>query len=445
MRRVFIALFLLSSFVSAQKRPFTFEDMMALKRVGEPAISPNGKWVAFSVTDVNLAENTRTPHLWVVSINGGDEKQITEGAGESRPQWSPDGKLLSYISSQDGESQVWAIDFDADSGQPGTGEPKKLTNVATGADGQIWSPDGKWLLFTSGVYPDCKDIACTAQRDEARAKSKVKASEFRHLLYRHWNSYLGDKVTHIFVQPADGSAPPRDLTLGAHDAPPFSLGGSDMYAFSPDSKEVAFTSNIDEVAATSTNNEIFIVPVEGGTPKKISTSPGSDSTPRYSPDGKYIAWLMQETPGYESDRFQLALYDRASEQMTYPTKTFDRWVGSFAWATDSKTIYFVAEDRGEAPIYSVSWQITQDSEKGYDISIRHTNVKIDSITTGHNDDLTVGLDGRMLVITRMSAGAPNEIYSLPPLQRTSTVTRPARVYDSVLTTDAVEGKPLTHL
>ena len=454
MRRVFIALFLFSSLVvphicpgladvgDNQKRPFTFEDMMALKRVGEPAVSPNGKWVAFSVGEVSLAENKNTPHLWIVSINGGDERQITKGSGESRPQWSPDGKLLSYLSSQDGESQVWAIDFDPDSGQPGAEPGKKLTNIATGADGQIWSPDGKWLMFTSGVYPDCaspdrnagvppvgnagvppatqnssatvagetpapqSEIACTAQRDEERAKSKVKASEFRHLLYRHWNAYLGDKVTHLFIQQvseptsANGGqtwgtvGEPRDLTPGAHDAPPFSLGGSDMYAFSPDSKEVAFTSNIDEVAATSTNNEIFIVPIEGGAPKKISTSPGSDSTPRYSPDGRYIAWLMQETPGYESDRFQLALYDRKTSQIRSITKSFDRWVGTFVWAPNSKHIYFVAEDEGEAPVY----RITADG------------TGLTKVLLGHDDDISLLPDGTKIVFTRNQAVAPAEIY-----------------------------------
>ena len=138
----------------------------------------------------------------------------------------------------------------------------------------------------------------------------------------------------------------RDLTPGDHDAPPFSLGGQDMYAFSPDSQEVAYTSNIDEVEAISTNNEIFVVPVTGGTPKKISTSPGSDSSPLYSPDGKYIAWRMQETPGYESDRFQLVLYDRKTGQIRSLTKDFDRWVGSFVWAPDSQAIYFTAEDAG---------------------------------------------------------------------------------------------------
>ncbi len=370
-RRLIVLLLVVAGFGWAQKRPFTFEDMMALKRVGEPVVSPDGKWVAFSAVEVNLQQNKKTPHLWAVPLTGGEAKQISNDvAGEDRPRWSPDGKKIAFISAREGNDQVWAADFDAAAVSLGT--PRKITNISTGAGGELWSPDGKYILFTSNVYADCSsspgspsragvareaDDACNRARDEQKKQSPVKASIFHKLLYRHWSNYTGDKVTHIFIQPVAGGAA-RDLTPGEHDAPPFSLGGQDMYAFSPDSQEVAFTSNIDEVPADSTNNEIFVVPVTGGTPKKISTSPGSDSTPLYSPDGKYIAWRMQETPGYESDRFQLVIYDRKTGQIRSLTKDFDRWVGSFVWAPDSKRIYFTAEEKGESPVStsSATWR-----------------------------------------------------------------------------------------
>jgi dipeptidyl aminopeptidase/acylaminoacyl peptidase len=408
-RRVIIFLILVAGLGwGQQKRPFTFEDMMALKRVGEPAVSPNGKWVAFSVVDVNLKANTKTPSIYVVSINGGEARQLTKGEGEDRPRWSPDGRQLAMVLTRGGEPQIWVSDIDPETAMPLPGKPlRQITTISTGASGEIWSPGGKYILFTSDVFPDCPDDACNQQRDEQQAQSKVKATVFRGLFFRHWSNYTGDKRTHIFVQPAAGGVP-KDLTPGDHDAPPFSLGGQDMYAFSPDSQEVAFTSNIDEVEAISTNNEIFIVPVAGGTPKKISTSPGSDSTPLYSPDGKYIAWRMQETPGYESDRFRLVIYERATGKITNVTENFDRWVGSFVWA--GHEIFFTAEDQGESPIYGITPEICL--ERCHPIKL------ID----GHNDDLAVVhkktiLNDRgstseedTIVFSRTSVRAPGEIF-----------------------------------
>src|SRR6266542_403853 len=191
-------------------------------------------------------------------------------------------------------------DFDTSAGAL-TGQPHQVTNISTGADGGIWSPDGKNIVFVSAVYPDCKDDACNKQRDEELKKSKVKAKIFSRLFYRHWKAFTEFKRSHLFVVSADADASQsnitRDLTPGDHDVPPFSLGGQDMYTISPDGQEVAYTSNVDEVEATSTNNEIFIVPISGGAPKKISTSPGSDTTPLYSPDGKYLAWRSQARAG----------------------------------------------------------------------------------------------------------------------------------------------------
>ena len=410
-RRLLLLVLLVAGVGLAQgTRPFTFEDMMSLKRVGEPVPSPDGKWVAFSAVEVNLKENKKTPHLWVVplpSVMGarmeapaawGGAKQISQDpAGEDRPRWSPDGKKLAFISAKEGGAQVWVADFDP--AAVALGKPRKLSNLSTEAAGEVWSPDGKWILFTSDVYPDCPDDTCNRQRDEQKAKSPVKASIFHRLFFRHWSNYTGDKRTHIFVMPSSGGAA-KDLTEGDHDAPPFSLGGQDMYAVSPDSQEVAFTSNIDEVGAISTNNDIFVVPITGGTPKKISTSPGSDSTPLYSPDGKYIAWRMQETPGYESDRFQLVVYQRQTGQIRSLTKNFDRWVGGFVWDMNSQQLWFTAENEGESPIYQQPLYGDRQAKL---------------VQRGHFDDLAITRDPntvnqKYLLATKMSVRAPNEIY-----------------------------------
>ncbi len=377
---------------AAAKRPFTFEDMMKLKRIGEPVVSPDGRWALFTAQHVSLEENKRVRHQWVVPLAGGQARQLTSGAaGEDRGRFSPDGKHILYHSAEDGTKQVYVAEFDAANGGL-AGEPRQLTSLSTGADGATWSPDGKHILFTSEVYPDCQDDACNQARDEQKAKSKVKARLWTRLFYRHWSTYSEGKRTHLFLVPVEGGLP-VDLTPGDHDVPPFSLGGQDMYAFSPDGQEIAYTSNIDEVEATSTNTEIFILPI-GGKPRKISLSKGADSTPLYSPDGKSIAWRMQVRAGYESDRWRLVLYDRKTGKIANLTERFDRWVESFVWSPDSKRLYFTAEDKGEAPIYGISVKGGNPWE----------------IHRWHNGDLAITPDGKWLVYTRMSLQAPNEIY-----------------------------------
>jgi len=454
----FVAITLLlatSTFAQTAKHPFTFEDMMALKRVGAPVPSPDGKWVVFDRVDVDLAANTKISRLWIVLANGGESRRLNPTPNhEERPRFSPDGKRLIWTSKATDPTQIWMCDFDSGSGAL-VGKPHQVTSISTGADGAIWSPDGKNIVFVSAVYPDCKDDACNKQRDEELKKGKVKAKIFTRLFYRHWNAFAEFKRSHLFVLDANaradaadrksgvspdsadglpahrsadaqaGSLPaetsethvfqPRDLTPGDHDVPPFSLGGQDMYAISPNGQEVAYTSNIDEVEATSTNDEIFVVPmavesaVPSGqspdalrtahataSPKKISTSPGADTTPLYSPDGKMIAWRSQARAGFEADKWRLLVQDRESGKTRDLTEKFDRSVGSFDWQPDSSSIAFAAEDHGEAPIY-------------FTPVIRQLQEPLPIRQVFHADDLKYGT-GSQLYFTRMSVAAPNEIW-----------------------------------
>jgi Tol biopolymer transport system component len=338
------------------KRPFTFEDMMALKRLSEPVPSPDGKWVVFAAVEVDLKENTKKSHLWIVPASGGESRRLNQTPNEEeRPRFSPDGKRLIWTSKATDPTQIWMCDFDLGSGTL-AGNPHQVTNISTGAEGGIWSPDGKNIVFISKVYPDAKSDEENKKRDEELKESKAKAQIFTRLFYRHWSTYTEFKRSHLFIIGADADATTaaRDLTPGDHDVPPFNLGGQDMYAISPDVQELAYTSNIDEVEATSTNNEIFIVPMSGGTPKKISTSPGSDSTPLYSPDGKYIAWRSQARGGFEADKWRLFVQDRQSGKIEDLTVDIDSSVESFAWSSDSTQIAFTAEWYDSAKIFWVS-------------------------------------------------------------------------------------------
>jgi dipeptidyl aminopeptidase/acylaminoacyl peptidase len=456
MRRLFLSLLVLACTLPAvaqdnsqAKRPFTFEDMMKLKRVGEPEVSPDGKWVIFSVVDVDLEANTKTPHIWIVPLAGTDEKSgvphvspnlrdvgtterilIPDQDGD-RPRWAPDGKRFAFLSTKNGASQVWVADFDGMGSVTGT---HRLTTIATEAGGELWSPDGRNILFVSDVYPECAgETAAEAQCNERTLKdaerSKVKALIFDHLLYRHWNAYKEGKRTHIFVIPVpdSNSIPPeqgayngpprplpRDLTPGDYDAPVFSLGGQDNYAFSPDGKEICYASNHDKNPAASTNNDLWVVPLSGAagaSPAEVEAqtrnitadNPASDSTPLYSPDGRYIAYRAQQRPGYESDRFRLMLYDRKTGQKKNLTENLDGWVGTFAWEPDSTQVYFIAEKNGESPLWSV----------GFVPELYGTPPTARLRLSGFFDDLAiVGRAGKeSFFFTGMSLERPNELFT----------------------------------
>jgi len=462
MRHFFLAFFALIAIappaVAQAKHPFTFEDMMKLKRVGEPEISPDGKWVIFSVVDVDLEANTKTPHIWIVPLvaepesgsreksgvphvspnlrdKGSKERVLISDQDGDRPRWAPDGKRFAFTSTKEGGSQVWIAEFDGAAGA--VTATHKLTDIVTEASGELWSPDGKNMLFTSDVNPNCTfddrgEANCNKLTLDAAQNGKVKAQIFDHLLYRHWNAYKEGKRTHIFVvEVPRGNADvtvvthvlslPRDLTPGDYDAPVFSLGGQDNYAFSPDGQEVCYTSNHDKNPADSTNNDLWIVPVSGGPAKNITAdNPASDSTPLYSPDGRYIAYRAQQRPGYESDRFRLMLYDRKTgEKKKFTPDYRDTWIGTYVWSPDSRKIYFVdtddeAQKQGQNVIWSTELASDQikvvNSDTGRPTGI---TMQVDErITRGYDDDLTFSVEGKVLLFTRMSIASPTEIYKI---------------------------------
>src|SRR5215471_7943295 len=247
-----MVLLALVSLGAAQERRFTIDDLLKVRRVGDPQVSPKGDLVAFTITDVDKVANKSATQIYLVPLSGGEPRQLTNDEHSSAtPRWSPDGEKLAFVSARDGEDQIWTIDISS-------GALKKVTSISTGAGDPVWSPDGKWLAFASDVYPECTDDACNKKRAEEVAASKVKAHVATRLLFRHWKSWKEGMRTHVFVVAADGGVA-KDMTPGDYDSPPFSLGGPTDYAFSPDSKEFAFVSNHDKVEATSTNADVWIV------------------------------------------------------------------------------------------------------------------------------------------------------------------------------------------
>jgi dipeptidyl aminopeptidase/acylaminoacyl peptidase len=396
------------------KRPMTFADLMAMKRISDPQISPSGKWVMFSVTDVSLEKNTKVNHLWVVPLAGGPERQVTSNTGESFGRFSPNGQFVSYTASptkDDPVARITIATWDEAAGTIGVG--RTLQAVSGDADGAIWSPDSKHFLFTTQVYPECsnkatwvEEDACDKAKEDAADKNAVKAQIWDHLLYRHWNAFTGEKRTHILE--ADFSldgANPRDLTpasvVGDAETPTFSLGGPLGYAWAPDSKEIAYVTNLDAVPAASTNNDVFTLRLDepGAKAVKVSTSPGSDDGPAYSPDGKWLAFRSQARAGYESDRFRLMLFDREKKTTRELMPKFDRWVDEFVWAADSKEFYFASGASGHEPIFSVAIDGSDLNERTY----------LDrSLEWGEFGELN--LRGNLLVSTRMTVTKPAEVF-----------------------------------
>jgi dipeptidyl aminopeptidase/acylaminoacyl peptidase len=389
MRRIGPLSLLFCSFISAQKLPFDVQAMMQVARISDPQISPDGRSVAFTVQTVDLDGNKKPKQIYTVPVDGGSPRQITNaGVANERARWSPDSNRIAFVSDRGGSSQIWIMNADGSSAT-------QVTRLSTEAGGVMFSPDGKSLLFTSDVYPDCPDDACNKARLEDEAKSKVKARIYTSLLYRHWDHWNGKRRTHLLVTTPAG-APPKDLTPGNRDVPPFSLGGPDDYAISPNSSEVCYVSNPDDSPATSTNSELYVVPIAGGQATKITINPGADNSPQYSPDGKYIAYRAQFRAGYESDRWRLLLLERASGRVINLTENLDRWVNSFTWAPDSTRLFLTTEDRGRQSIEF--------------ISVTGGGTRIAVSGDSHLDDMQFSPDGKIMIYTEQNGSRPVEIY-----------------------------------
>ncbi len=336
-------------------------DLFQVQRVSDPQISPDGRWVAFVVTRVLRDENRTDSDLWLVPADGSaPPRQLTASPQHDRhPRWSPDGRWLAFESNRGGSFQVWTIPVAG-------GEARRLTALATGATSPLWSPDGRHVAFVSAVFPEFSGRP-SAEADrlnkeqlDAREKNPVKARVLNQLLYRHWDAWVDGKRQHVFVVPvADGVAAgePRNLTPGDRDAVPTSstFSAGDEFAFSPDGRELAFTATPvpTREEAWLTNHDLYAADVASGTRRQLTANPAADGAPRYSPDGRWLAYRAQARPGFEADRWQLHLLERATGRHRSLTADLDRSVDDLAWCADGRELVFTAEDRGHRLLWAV--------------------------------------------------------------------------------------------
>lgn len=374
---------------------FTVNDLINVRRVGDPQLSPDGKWVAFTIGVVNKDANKTLTQIYVVPVNGGSPKALTNGtSSSSSPRWSPDGKHIAYTTG----GQIWTMEDDGD-------DKEQITKISTGAGNPVWSPDGKWIAFNSDVYPECQTDACNKAEDEKAEGSKVQAKVTDRLLYRHWVEWRNRKRAHVFIVPSKGGDEARDMTPGDFDAPPYGASTGVDYAFSPDGYEIAFLKNPDKVEALSTNSDIYVRGVTGrpGDVKNITASnKGYDAAPVYTRDGKYILYRSQATATFEADRWRIMRFNRQTGETVELTRGFDQQADEMIVSDDSKTIYFAAGERGRSPIFSVP------VEPNFKLRIA-THVK-KVVGDGHFSSLNLSSDGKTLIFVKSSIDAPSDIY-----------------------------------
>ncbi len=373
--------------------PFSIHDMLAMDRISDPRVSPDGARVVFTMSRTDLEANQRRTDLWIAGTDGTGPRRLTSHeASDSSPRFAPDGRSVYFLSTRSGSSQVWQIALDG-------GEAEQVTRLALDVDGFLPSPDGKRLALAVAVFPG-ETIEGTKKRLDEIAARKATGRTYDRLFVRHWDDWKDGRRSHVFSMALDGGDPVDLMKAMDADCPSKPFGGMEEVDFAPDGKTLVFAArDAGREEAWSTNFDLYAVPADGSAPPRNLTDDNEawDTQPTFSPDGKTLAWLAMREPGYEADRFRIVLRSWPDGPARTLTEAWDRSPREIVWAADGKTIYAVAENVGQTALFAV------DAASGKA-----------RIVVGKGTVQGVGLAGDRIVYGLNHLQSPLELWSARP-------------------------------
>jgi dipeptidyl aminopeptidase/acylaminoacyl peptidase len=328
-------------------RLLTAEKMWALKRLGDPAITPDGRLAIVPVTTYDIAENKGLTDLWMVPVAGGEARQLTsDKASDNQPTVSPDGKWVAFVSKRgdDTESQSYVIPVDG-------GEARRVTNIATGASLTKWFPDSKRIAFISEIWTDLVRWEDQAARKKERADSKMTAKVWTKAPISYFDHYLDDREPHLFSIAIGGGDVTAITRMSGYHLSKAEVDSS-SYDISPDGLEVAFAADVDDTGIDG-NFDVILLEACGCKPPRDITeaSKTDDGSPRYSPDGRRLAFTQQRLKGFYADRERLMVYDRGARTTVGVTENWDRSADGLVWERDSRSLLGTIDDAGTRRVY----------------------------------------------------------------------------------------------
>jgi dipeptidyl aminopeptidase/acylaminoacyl peptidase len=341
---------------SATPHGLTATDLVGFARLSEPALSPDGRRVVYTLRETDLAANRGRTDLWLLDLDDDapPRRLTSHEENDGAADWAPHGQGVFFLSSRSGTPQVWYLPL-------GGGEAMQVTRLPLEVASFRASPRGDRLVVAIEVFPDCGDLACTRKRLDDGAAAKQHGQAFDQLFVRHWNEWEDGRVSKLFSIALDARQQARSepVPLSAQvdgDVPSKPQGGRADYAFSPDGRQVVFAARTrGRIEPISTNFDIWRVPVDGSAaPVNLTTdNPAWDAQPAYSPDGKLLAHLAMERPGFEADRFRLVVRDAVTGAIRFTTRDWDRSISAFRFSPDGREVYATADDVGQHPLFAI--------------------------------------------------------------------------------------------